>query len=142
MRKPRIERSAAVRRSAPRGGFVLLEVIIAMLILGVVLSSLAALLYSVSQGSFKSIGGAYRNAILLQEVNRLEAVPYNLLLVGTTTTTVTAPPYAHTRTVTVTNPATNVKWVTLVITPTIRLYRPDTTKFIRTLGMTTNVFSQ
>ena len=141
MRRRRIEGSAVVRRSAPRGGFVLLEVIIAMLILGVVLASLAALLYSVSQGSFKSIGGAYRNAVLLQEVNRLEALPFELIPVGTTTTTVTAPPYAHTRTVTVTSPKTDVKSITLVITPTIRLYRPDTAKFIRTLGMTTNAFN-
>jgi hypothetical protein len=112
-----------------------------MFILGIVLSSLAALMYSVSRGAFKSIGGAYRNGILLQEVNRLEALPYDSLPVGTTTVTITALPYPHTRVVTITNPSTNVKTVTLVITPSISVYKPDTAILTRTLGTTTNAFN-
>lgn len=136
--------NAALRKSArgcAKKGFVLLEVIVAMFILGVVLSSLAALMFQVSRGAFKSIGGAYRNGVLLQEVNRLEALPYDSLPIGTTTATITALPYPHTRTVTVTNPSTNVKTVKLVIAPTIALYKPDTAIFTRTLGVTTNVFN-
>jgi prepilin-type N-terminal cleavage/methylation domain-containing protein len=130
------------RRIPPkRKGFILLEVIVAIFILGIVLSSLAALLFQVSQGSFKSIGGAYRNGVLLQEVNRLEAVPYDQLALGTTTTTVTDLPYPHTRTVTVTNPATNLKSVILIIQPAVAKYKPDTAKFIRTLGATTSTFN-
>ena len=130
-----------MRHSKRREGFVLIEVIVAMFILGLVLSSLAALMYSVSRGSFKSIGGAYRNGVLLQEVNRLEALPYDSLPVGTTTVTVTALPYPHTRVVTITNPSTNVKTVTLVITPSITLYKPDTAVLTRTLGATTTAFN-
>lgn len=124
-----------------RGGFVLLEVIVAMFILGIVLSSLAALLYEVSQGSFRSISGAYRNGVLLKEVNRLEALPYDSLALGTDSTTVTALPYPYTRTVTIANPSTNLKSVVLVIKPAIAVYKPDTAKFIRTLGTTTNAFN-
>lgn len=129
------------KRSAPRGGFVLVEVIVAMFILAVVLSSLAALMMQISKGSFKSIGGAYRNGVLLQEVNRLEALPYDSLAVGTATASVSALPYPHTRQVIITNPSTNVKAVKLVITPTNPLYKPDTAAFTRTLGTTTNVFN-
>jgi Tfp pilus assembly protein PilE len=129
------------RLSKRRGGFILIEVIVAMFILGIVLSSLAALMYSVSRGSFKSIGGAYRNGVLLQEVNRLEALPYDSLAVGATTVTITALPYPHTRVVTITNPSTNVKTVTLVITPSITLYKPDTAVLTRTLGATTDAFN-
>ena len=129
------------KRPAPRSGFVLVEAIIAMFLLAVVLSSLAALMMQVSKGSFKSVGGAYRNGILLQEVNRLEALPYDSLAVGTTTATVTARPYPHTRTVTITNPGVNVKTVKLVITPTITLYKPDTAIFTRTLGATSTAFN-
>jgi prepilin-type N-terminal cleavage/methylation domain-containing protein len=121
-------------------GFVLLEVVVAMFILGVVLSSLAALMFQVSSRSFKSIGGAYRNGVLLQEVNRLEALPFDSLAVGTTSTVVTALPYPHTREVTITNPATNMKTVKLIITPSIALYKPDTALFTRTLGATTTAF--
>jgi prepilin-type N-terminal cleavage/methylation domain-containing protein len=130
-----------LRRPARRGGFVLIEVIVAMFILGIVLSSLAALMYSVSRGSFKSIGGAYRNGVLLQEVNRLEALPYDSLAVGTTTVTISALPYPHTRQLTITNPSTNVKTVTLVITPSISVYKADTAVFTRTLGATTQAFN-
>jgi prepilin-type N-terminal cleavage/methylation domain-containing protein len=125
----------------PKEGFVLLEVIVAMFILAIVLSSLAALMFQVSRGSFLSVGGAYRNGILLQEVNRLEAVPYDSLPVGTATATVSTLPYPHTRKVIVTNPSTNVKTVKLVITPANALYRPDTATFTRTLGTTTSVFN-
>jgi prepilin-type N-terminal cleavage/methylation domain-containing protein len=133
--------SSRRRLTGKRGGFVLLEVIVAMFILGIVLSSLAALLYEVSRGSFKSIGGAYRNGVLLQEVNRLEAVPWDSLAVGTSAATITTLPYPYTSTVTIANPSTNLKSVMLVITPAIALYKPDTAKFIRTLGATTNVFN-
>ncbi|MBA3645017.1 MAG: prepilin-type N-terminal cleavage/methylation domain-containing protein [Gemmatimonadaceae bacterium] len=122
-------------------GFVLLEVIVAMFILSIVLSSLAALMFRVSRGSFLSVGGAYRNGILLQEVNRLEALPYDSLAVGTATASVSALPYPHSRQVIVTNPATNVKAVKLIITPTNALYKPDTASFTRTLGATTTAFN-
>ena len=130
-----------MKKKRAKKGFVLLEVIVAMFILAVVLSTLAALMFRVSRGSFLSIGGAYRNGILLQEVNRLEALPYDSLALGTTTASVSALPYPHTRQVTVTNPGVNVKAVKLVITPTNALYKPDTASFTRTLGMTTNAFN-
>jgi Tfp pilus assembly protein PilV len=129
-------------RMKPKPGFVLLEVIVAMFILTLILSSLAALMYQVSRRSFLNIGGAYRNGVLLQEVNRLEALPYDSLAIGTTTATVTALPYLYTRTVTITNPGTNAKTVTLVIAPANTLYKPDTAIFTRTNGVTTKEFDQ
>ena len=129
-------------RRKPRSGFVLLEVIVAMFILTLILSSLAALMYQVSRRSFLNIGGAYRNGVLLQEVNRLEALPYDSLAIGTSTATVTALPYLYTRTVTITNPGSNVKTITLVIAPSNSLYRPDTATFTRTNGVTTTEFDQ
>ena len=129
------------KRPAAREGFVLVEVIVAMFILAIVLSSLAALLVQVAKGSFKSAGGAFRNGVLLQEVNRLEALPYDSLTVGITTATVTDPPYPHTRQVTITNAAANIKTVKLVITPAIAAYKPDSAIFTRTLGITTSAFN-
>jgi prepilin-type N-terminal cleavage/methylation domain-containing protein len=129
-------------RPDSRSGFVLLEVIIAMFILGLVLSSLAALMYQVSRRSFLAIGGAYRNGVLLQEVNRMEALPYDSLAVGTASVSVTALPYVYTRTTTITNPSTNAKTVELIIAPSNILYKPDTAIFTRTLGATTTTFNQ
>jgi prepilin-type N-terminal cleavage/methylation domain-containing protein len=129
------------KRAVPRTGFALIEVIIAMFILSVVMSSLGVLMVQVAKGSFKSVGGAYRNGVLLQEVNRLEALPFDSLAVGTTTATVTALPYPHTRQVTITSQAINVKRIKLVITPSIAVYKRDSTIFTRTLGATTSAFN-
>ncbi len=137
----RLKTAAGNRKARKRGGFVLLEVIVAMIILSIVLSSLAALMFRVSRGAFLSTGGAYRNGVLLQEVNRLEALPYDSLALGTTTSSVSALPYPHTTQITITNPATNQKLVKILITPTNALYRRDSVLFIRTLGQPTNEFN-
>src|SRR3982751_1913477 len=71
-----IRRSPRAAQAAPSGvsrkGFVIVEVIVAMVILAVAISSLAALVLSVSKSGIKTTGDAYRNGILMQEVNRLE----------------------------------------------------------------------
>jgi hypothetical protein len=113
-----------------------------MFLLGIVLSSLAALMYQVSRRSFLAVGGAYRNGVLLQEVNRLEALPYDSLAVGTAAVSVTALPYLYTRTTVITNPSLNIKSIKLIIAPTNSLYKPDTAAFTRTLGATTKEFNQ
>jgi Tfp pilus assembly protein PilV len=114
------------RQRKKREGYVLAEVLIAMLIFVVVMLTIAAMTIQISKKSVRTTGDSYRNAILIQEVNRIQALPYTALTVGTTTTTITAEPYPHTRTLTITNPATNLMIVKLVITPSKAGYRPDT----------------
>jgi Tfp pilus assembly protein PilV len=121
-------------------GFILLEVIVAMTLLALIMTPLAAMVYKITARNHRSIGNTYRNALLLKEVNLLESLPYDSLTAGTTTTTVTTQPYPYTKTVTIAE--YYVKWqlkaknVTLIITPTNSLYRPDTTKFIRSTAGT------
>lgn len=115
-----------IRRLRNREGYVLAEVLIAMLIFVVVMLTIAAMTIQISKKSVRITGDSYRNAILIQEVNRIQALPYSALTVGTTTTTITAEPYPHTRTLTITNPAINTMKVQLVITPSRTGYRPDT----------------
>ena len=123
-----------------RKGFVLVEVIVAMVLLAVAVSSLAALIYSVSQSGMVATGNAYRNGVLMQEVNRLEGIPYDSVNVGSSYTTVSSAPYPHTRTVTVGEPVVNVvKTVRIVITPTNPRYKPDTVNFTRTKARTSKV---
>lgn len=128
---------AANRRS--RKGFVLVEVIVAMVLLAVAVSSLAALVYSVSRSGLAATGSAYRNGVLMQEVNRLETIPYDSMAVGSMSTTVTAQPYPHTRIVTVTEPVANVKTVKVVVTPANSAFKPDTVTFTRTRARTSKV---
>jgi hypothetical protein len=73
----------------------------------------------------------------MNEVNRLEGLPYDSIAVGTTSFTVSAPPYPHSRAITVTEPVAKlIKTVQVVITPTNARYKPDTVTFIRTLART------
>ncbi|MEP6549784.1 MAG: prepilin-type N-terminal cleavage/methylation domain-containing protein [Gemmatimonadales bacterium] len=132
--------SATTVASEPRKGFVLVEVIVAMVLLAVAVSSLAALMYSVSQSGLKATGNAYRNGVLMHEVNRLEALPYDSIPATTSSVSVTTAPYPHTRVITVAEPVVGVvKTVKVVITPTNVRYKPDTVSFIRTKARTSKV---
>ena len=123
-----------------RKGFVLVEVIVAMVLLAVAVSSLAALVWSVSQSGVKTSGDAYRNGVLMQEVNRLEATPYDSIAVGTNTYSVNTGNYAHTTAVTVAEPVLQkVKTIRIVLTPTNTRFKPDTVNFTRTKARTSKV---
>jgi prepilin-type N-terminal cleavage/methylation domain-containing protein len=123
-----------------RAGFALVEIIVAMVLLAVAVSSLAALMYSVSQNGMVATGNAYRNGVLMQEVNRLEGIPYDSIPAAVTTVTQSSGPYPHTRKVTVTEPVANVlKTIQVVISPANPKYKPDTVTFTRTKSRTTHV---
>lgn len=123
--------------SASRKGFVIVEVIVAMVLLAVAVTSLAALMYSISQSGMVATGNAYRNGVLMHEVNRLEGIPYDSIAVGYQTYSVLTAPYPHSRMVTVAEPVVNmIKSVQVVITPTNVKYKPDTVKFTRTKART------
>jgi prepilin-type N-terminal cleavage/methylation domain-containing protein len=130
----KLVREAATRgRVKPRKGVALIEVIVAMVLLAVAVSSLAALVYSVSQNGMIAAGNAYRNGVVMQEVNRLEGIPYDSVRVGVVSTSVSTGSYPHTRIVTVTEPvAAVVKSIKVIITPVNPRYKPDTVSFIRT----------
>jgi len=120
-----------------RKGFVIVEVIVAMVLLAVAVTSLAGLMYSVSQSGLTATGSAYRNGVLMNEVNRLESIPYDSIGVGTASIAVSTAPYPHTRVITVTEPVANtIKTVKVIITPTNVKYKPDTVNFMRTKART------
>ncbi|MEO8194983.1 MAG: hypothetical protein ABI681_14115 [Gemmatimonadales bacterium] len=124
-----------------RGGFILMEVVVAITLLALILTPLAAMIYKITARSHSIIGSAYRNAVLMEQINLLESLPYDSLTTGTRTVSVTAKPYPHTVTIIVAQYYQKYmlkgKSVTLVITPTNALYKPDTTKFIRSSANTT-----
>lgn len=126
--------------NAGRKGIALVEVIVAMVLLAVAVSSLAGLVYSVSQSGLKNTGGAYRNGALMLEVNRLEGIPYDSIAVGTQTYQVTTGNYPHTRVITVAEPVVaKVKTIKIVVTPTNSKFKPDTVSFTRTKAKTSKV---
>jgi prepilin-type N-terminal cleavage/methylation domain-containing protein len=132
--------NAAPVTGEPRKGFVLVEVIVAMVILAIAVSSLAALMYSVSQSGMVATSNAYRNGVLMHEVNRLEGIPYDSVHVGSTEVSVSTLPYRHRRVVTVSEPVANVvKTIQIVIIPANPRFKPDTVSFVRTKARTSKV---
>jgi Tfp pilus assembly protein PilV len=127
-----------------RKGFILMEVIVAMTLLALIMTPLAAMVFKITARSHRSIGNTYMNAVLMDQINYLEAVPYDSLAVGTRTTTITAKPYPHTETVIVTEYYSKwqlkAKSVKFIITPANSLYRSDTSVFIRSSANTRTTF--
>jgi len=133
-------RQVSTPQKTEHRGFALVEIIVAMVLLAVAVSSLAALMYSVSQNGMVATGSAYRNGVLMQEVNRLEGIPYDSIAVGTSSVSVSTGVYPHTRIVTVTEPiASTIKTVKVIIKPTNTKYKPDTVNFMRTKAHTSKV---
>jgi prepilin-type N-terminal cleavage/methylation domain-containing protein len=122
-----------------RKGFVIVEVIVAMVLLGVAITSLAALVWSVSRSGIRTTGDAYKNGVLMQEVNRLEGLPYDSVANGSFTYSVSSGVYSHSRVVTIAEPVANIKTIKVVITPTNLKYKPDSVSFTRTKARTSKV---
>lgn len=131
---------ARVQSTRERKGFVLVEVIVAMVILAVAVSSLAGLVYSVSRSGIRTSGDAYKNGVLIHEVNRLEGIPWDSIPNGTQSVTVSTGTYAHTRVITVaeTQPSV-IKTIKIVVTPTNPAFKKDSVSFIRTKSRTSRV---
>jgi Tfp pilus assembly protein PilV len=131
--------------NARRNGFILMEVIVAVTLLALVLTPLAAFVYKITARSHQIIGSAYRNGVLMEQVNLLESLPFDSLTIGTTSVTSTAEPYPYSKTVTVSLISQvfelKAKQVVLIIRPTNTLYRPDTTIFVRSSASTMTTFT-
>lgn len=131
-------------RGRKRGGFILMEVVVAMTLLALIMTPLAAMVFKITLRSHRSIGNTYRNAVVMKEVNLLEALPYDSLPGGTITSSVTDKPYPYTKTVTVAEYYSRFmlkgKSVLLVITPANPIYPSDTVKFIRSSANLTRAF--
>jgi prepilin-type N-terminal cleavage/methylation domain-containing protein len=77
MTQTRINHDAAP--AVRRHGFSLIEIIVAMSMIGIAFTSLVALQVRVTQRQTRISEQSARNAILLQEVNRVESMSYNNL---------------------------------------------------------------
>jgi hypothetical protein len=127
-----------------RRGFILMEVIVAMTLLALIMTPLAAMVFKITARNHRTVGNTYRNAVVMQYVNLFESLPYDSLAEGITTTTVTEKPYPHQVKATVDEYyekwQLKAKKVTLVISPTNSLYKPDTLFFVRSSSNTRTAF--
>jgi Tfp pilus assembly protein PilV len=132
------------KKKKGRRGFILMEVIVAMTLLALILTPLAAMVFKITARNHRTVGNTYRNAVAMHAVNLLQSLPYDSLAEGSFSHTVTAEPYPHTVSYSVDEYyerwQLKAKKVTMVISPANGLYRPDTVKFVRSSANTRTTF--
>lgn len=104
-------------RPTTRGGFTLIEVLIAVVILGTVGIALGNALAYGARRTIAAGAIGYRTAALNTEVSRVAALPSGVLPTGTTTRTVTTQPFPHTISTTIATSGVR-QTVTITVTPT------------------------
>jgi prepilin-type N-terminal cleavage/methylation domain-containing protein len=112
------------RRASAKAGFSLIEVLVALTLLSIILMSLARVTFQMAATGRTAEVVAKRNAALIEEANKYNAIPYaQLASVGATTLTFGDFKFQRTVTATVTGARTQIKIVIVpiiagVLTPT------------------------
>lgn len=105
------------KRIDTRAGFSLIELMIAVVVLGFAAAGLGKLMLAATQAGRHSGAIGYRTAVLNAEVSRIAAALPGTLADGTTTTSVTSAPFPYTMTSVVATSGT-AQTVTITVTPT------------------------
>ncbi|MGD8277528.1 MAG: prepilin-type N-terminal cleavage/methylation domain-containing protein [Gemmatimonadota bacterium] len=132
------DRGKRTRRSRNRAGVSLVELVVAITLLGVVLASVAGLSVESAQRAESLSGQSRRQAAVAEEINRLTALPFTQLTTGTNCQNYTDPGFQHTRCVTVTFINTMNRRIQVIVTPNQPGLRPDTVIFVRANPPTLN----
>lgn len=124
-----------LRGSQPTGGFTLVEILVSMTILSIASLGMGRLLFQASRAAGATSSAAHQTAAMSGAVARLDVLPFDALVAGTTCVTVTAVEFPHTECTTINNISSKVKLVTVVVTPSGNLLmQPVTTSFRRTIS--------
>jgi prepilin-type N-terminal cleavage/methylation domain-containing protein len=122
-----------MRLSQPTGGFTLIEVLVSMTILSVASLAMGSMLVRATRAAGATSSAAHQTAAMSGAVARLDVLPFDALVAGTTCVTVTAAEFPPTQCATINNISPKVELVTVVVTPSGNaLMHPDTTSFRRT----------
>ena len=108
------------------GGFSLIEIMVAITLLAICLIGVAKVTFVMARRAYANSGGQARDAILSQQVNQFAALPFDSLKGKAGTVTVNKPPMPYTRMVQVDSLSPTLQRVTIIITPTNTVFKPDT----------------
>jgi Tfp pilus assembly protein PilV len=124
-----------------RAGVSLVEVLVAIVLMGGVLTSLAGLTFTAARQSSRVANSSYRQATLQQESNRMLAIPFANLPGAAGCTTVSTGTFPHTKCITVTTVSATRRTIQVIVTPTQQGVRPDTLNMERSNPPTANPLS-
>ena len=121
-----------VRSLRSTGGFTMVEILVSLVILSFGAMVLGQLMFQGSRASRVRSNASYRTAALTQEVERLGAIPFDYVIVGSGCTTVSTGAFPYSLCTTVTSISTVSRQVTVIVTPTgADALPPDTAVLIR-----------
>lgn len=124
-----------MRVSQPTGGFTLIEVLVSMTILSVASLAMGSMLVRATRAAGATSSAAHQTAAMSGAMARLDVLPFDALIAGTTCVTITAVEFPHTECTTINNVSSKVKLITVVVTPSGNvLMQPVTTSFRRTIS--------
>jgi hypothetical protein len=113
-------------------GVSLVETLVAITLMGLVLSGLGGLAFTASRRTVDVAARSYRHGILVQEVNRLTAWPYANLGSAAGCTTVSTGTFPHQRCISVTAISSTRSQVRVIVAPSQPGVAPDTVTVERT----------
>jgi type II secretory pathway pseudopilin PulG len=115
-----------------RPGVSLVETLVAITLMGVVLSGLGGLAFTASRQTVNVAASGYRQGILVQEVNRLTAWPYADLGAAAGCTTVATGAFPYQRCINVNAISSTRSQVRVIVTPSQPGVTPDSVTVERT----------
>ena len=121
-----------------RRGMSLVEVMVAVVVMGVASTGLAAATFWMGRRAVESAGASARAAVVMEHSDRLAQVSYDSLPLRAGCQRTSTPPLPYEECVVVTDLPSGTRRVTLVVTPVNRLVRADTVIFERAAGAPRN----
>lgn len=124
-----------MKLNSKQSGISLVEIVVAMTLLAAVLTSLAGLSYQAARQANTIATTSYRQGVMMQEVNRLTALPFDALAAQAGCRTLTTGVFPHTRCITVSVTTTGIlkeAAIGLIVTPSLPGMVPDTVRLRRT----------
>jgi len=128
-------------RPAARGGFTIVEIIVSLVLMGIIVTSIAAANVAVLRRGASVSRASLAAGTAVEQANRLGVLPYDSLGSRAGCTTIVDATFPHTRCITVATSG-QTKTVRIVITPASPLFAPDTVLMWRTKPVTTTPFDQ
>ena len=122
--------------SAGRRGFSVLEVLVALVILSVAMIGLGGMLTHAALTATQISARGARAAIEIQHLNRLAALPYDVLDSQVGCVTANTQPFPHTRCIAINNVGggSGAKQLRLIIAPLVARIKADTSYLTRSKG--------
>jgi prepilin-type N-terminal cleavage/methylation domain-containing protein len=107
-----------MRRSRGKRGFSLIEVLVALTLLSIILMGLARVTFQMAASGRSNDTVAKRNAALVEEANKFNAMPFDsLATVSTATKDLTFGDFKFQRRLVITTVSSTYKTVRIVVTP-------------------------